>query len=396
MREIPIFRAASRNDTDCGDSIILAERRHLMQALSAGVVSVVRRVLAAGRFAPRCWALLRTGERGIPELEAESWFHKPRTANALAGLAEIVLLSLTHLGAAMAETRKLAAILAADGAGYSRLAAAVGEGGIADIEQNAGARYFKLKLVGDPDAEAARLTRIGMALAKLAYDTRVTLDANEHYSDFASLKGLVDRLRNDAALGSIASRLLYVEQPMPRDLTRAVPLCALSAFDFIIDEADDSYSAFPAARLLGYRGISSKSCKGFYKSIFNATRAAKWSEPNDKFFITGEDLSCQAGLSVQQDVALGALLGTTHTERNGHHYVDGFGETPEEEANAFLGAHPDLYAHDDGRVRLAIHDGDLLTESLVKPGFATGMHPLWQTMLPLRPPKTKIVSEQVL
>jgi hypothetical protein len=99
---------------------------------------------------------------------------------------------------------------------------------------------------------------------------------------------------------------------------------------------------------------------------------------------------------VQQDVALGALLGTTHMERNGHHYVDGFWETPEEEANAFLGAHPDLYAHDDGRVRLAIHDGDLLTESLVKPGFATGMHPLWQTMLPLRPPKTKIVSEQVL
>ena len=31
------------------------------------------------------------------------------------------------------------------------------------------------------------------------------------------------------------------------------------------------------ARALGYRGISSKSCKGIYKSIVNATRAAKWS-----------------------------------------------------------------------------------------------------------------------
>jgi hypothetical protein len=78
-------------------------------------------------------------------------------------------------------------------------------------------------------------------------------------------------------------------------------------------------------------------------------------------------------------------------ERNGHHYVDGFWETPEEEANAFLAAHPDLYAHDAGRVRIAVHDGDLLTESLVKPGFATGTHPLWQTMSPLRRPKAKIV-----
>jgi hypothetical protein len=271
-----------------------------------------------------------------------------------------------------------------------------GEGGVADIEQNAGARYFKLKLAGDPDADAVRLIRIGRVLAKLGYDTRVTLDANEQYSDFASLQHLVDRLQSDTALGPIASRLLYIEQPMPRDLTRDLPLGALSAFDFIIDEADDSYGAFPAARLLGYRGISSKSCKAFYKSIINATRAAKWNQANDKFFITGEDLTCQAGLSVQQDLALGALIGITHMERNGHHYVDGFAETPEEEADAFLGAHPDLYVRDAGRVRLAIHKGDLLTESLVKPGFATGTHPLWSTMSPLGEPKPKTLQEQIL
>ena len=64
---------------------------------------------------------------------------------------------------------------------------------------------------------------------------------------------------------------------MPRDITRQSPLGALGRRDFIIDEADDSYDAFPAARALGYRGISSKSCKGIYKSIVNATRAAKWS-----------------------------------------------------------------------------------------------------------------------
>ncbi len=123
---------------------------------------------------------------------------------------------------------------------------------------------------------------------------------------------------------------------MPRDITRASPLGALAGHDFIIDEADDSYDAFPAARALGYRGISSKSCKGIYKSIVNATRAAKWSAEGGKFFVTAEDLTCQAGLGVQQDLALGALIGVTHAERNGHHYVDGFGDTPVGEAEAFL------------------------------------------------------------
>src|SRR6185437_11930247 len=137
-------------------------------------------------------------------------------------------------------------------------------------------------------------------------------------------RSLVERLRRDAALAPIASRLLYIEQPMPREVTRVSPLNDIAVRDFIIDEADDSYGAFVAARTLGYRGISSKSCKGIYKSVINATRAAKWSIPREKFFVTGEDLTCQAGLAVQQDLALGALIGLSHAERNGHHYVDGF------------------------------------------------------------------------
>jgi hypothetical protein len=270
-----------------------------------------------------------------------------------------------------------------------------GEGGVADDAENSGARYFKLKLAVDPEADAARLIRIGEALKTLPCDYRVTLDANEQYADLASLHELMKRLRDDRALHSVASRLLYIEQPLPRDLTRAVPLGGLATFDFIIDEADDSYDAFPAARSLGYRGISSKSCKGTYKSVVNATRAAKWSTAREKFIITGEDLTCQAGLAVQQDLALGALIGITHMERNGHHYVGGFADTPAEEASAFLAAHPDLYSREAGEVRLAIHDGDLLTQSLVTPGFAAGTHPLWSTMSPLRQAKSKTLQEQM-
>ena len=97
---------------------------------------------------------------------------------------------------------------------------------------------------------------------------------------------------------------------------------------------------------------------------------------------------------MQQDLALGALIGITHAERNGHHYVDGFGETPAAEAEAFLGAHPDLYANEGGKVRLAIHDGDLLTGSLTAPGFACAVHPNWSTMAPLDRPRTKIFQER--
>ena len=45
-----------------------------------------------------------------------------------------------------------------------------GEGGVADIKENAGARYFKLKLNGDPAHDAERLIRIGKELATLPYD----------------------------------------------------------------------------------------------------------------------------------------------------------------------------------------------------------------------------------
>jgi L-alanine-DL-glutamate epimerase-like enolase superfamily enzyme len=271
-----------------------------------------------------------------------------------------------------------------------------GEGGVADTKENAGARYFKLKLNGDPEHDAARLIRIGNQLATLPHGYTVTLDANEQYADLSALSSLVDRLDRDPALQPIAAKLLYIEQPMPRDATRQSPLGALAGRNFIIDEADDCYDAFLVARALGYRGISSKSCKGLYKSIVNATRAAKWSANGAKFFITGEDLTCQAGLAVQQDLALGALIGVTHAERNGHHYVDGFGDTPASEAREFLSAHPDLYASDGNKVRLAIHDGDLLTGSLTTPGFATTVHPDWSRLSPLERPTTRIPGEQAL
>lgn len=259
---------------------------------------------------------------------------------------------------------------------------------MADARESAGARYFKLKLSGNPEADASRLVQIGKELGTLGYDYSVSLDANEQYADLAALRALIDQLDRDAALRPIAARLLYIEQPMPRDITWQTALGSLAERAFIIDEADDSYDAFLKMRPLGYRGISSKSCKGLYKSILNATRAARWTTGAETFFVTSEDLTSQAGLAVQQDLALGAFLGITHAERNGHHYVDGFGETPAAEAQAFAAAHPDLYADAGQGIRLSIHNGDLLTGSLDTTGFATSVHPDWSALRPLEQPKS--------
>ena len=95
--------------------------------------------------------------------------------------------------------------------------------------------------------------------------------------------------------------------------------------------------------------------------------------------MTGEDLTTQAGLAVQQDLALVSLIGLTHVERNGHHYVNGMADLPEAEQAAFLAAHPDLYERSNGAVRLKIANGQLAIGSLAAPGFASGASPDWKS-----------------
>ena len=239
-----------------------------------------------------------------------------------------------------------------------------------------GCRYFKLKLGGDPEKDHARLAAIAEALERAGIDYRVTVDANEQYADVKALATLVHALAKADDLKLLAERLLYIEQPLPREKTWDTSFEAMGErFAFIIDEADGHYDAFEQAQRLGYRGVSSKSCKGLYKALLNGVRSAQWNREGIPTFVAAEDLTCQAGLAVQQDTALAAFLGITHAERNGHHYVDGFADTPEDEARGFLAAHPDLYEDVAGMVLLKIRDGALAIGSLAQPGFASGVEP---------------------
>ena len=250
-----------------------------------------------------------------------------------------------------------------------------------------GNRWFKLKLGGDIKADVERLAQIASVLdrhyASPSDAYQVSLDGNEQYEDAAGVLALWRAIRADGRLKRLAGAVAYIEQPVKRQHALADDVSELAEEKpVIIDESDDSLEAFPRARRLGYTGVSSKTCKGFYRALLNAARCRLWNreEGTDRYFMTGEDLTLQAGLGVQQDLALASLLGLKHVERNGHHYVNGMAGSPEAEQAAFLEKHPDLYERSHGAVRLKITNGLLQMGSLGCTGFASGAMPQWQSM----------------
>jgi hypothetical protein len=97
--------------------------------------------------------------------------------------------------------------------------------------------------------------------------------------------------------------------------------------------------------------------------------------------MSAEDLTTQPGVAVQQDLALAAIVGATHVERNGHHYGDGMSGAPAHEQDGFLSAHPGLYHRaPHSRVCLTIRDGAIPLASLDTPGLGVGPMPDFDTM----------------
>lgn len=247
-----------------------------------------------------------------------------------------------------------------------------------EVVQVYGHRYFKLKVAGKVQADVQRLQAIAAVLDRSPQPYFASLDGNEQYENAQGVLELVRGIRAQPALRRLWESILFIEQPIARKLALQVDL---RATDFgkpvIVDESDGELESFVQARAQGYAGVSSKTCKGFYKSVLNAARCAAWNreEGGARYFMSAEDLTTQAGLSVQQDLALVNLLGITHVERNGHHYVNGMAALPEPEQQAFLRAHPDVYEHSHGAVRLRIREGEIALASLDTPGFASAAMP---------------------
>ena len=88
----------------------------------------------------------------------------------------------------------------------------------------------------------------------------------------------------------------------------------------IIDESDDDLFTFLQAVEVGYKGVSTKICKGLIKAIANQALAQRLGAG---YFLTAEDLMNVPVVPLHQDMVHLAALGISHAERNGHHYVHG-------------------------------------------------------------------------
>lgn len=254
-----------------------------------------------------------------------------------------------------------------------------------EVQAVYGHRYWKLKVGGDIGADVDRLCRIAAVLDR-APGYRATLDGNEQYEDAEGAAALWRAMEAEPRLDRLRDSVLFVEQPVKRARALAAPVSALAASrPVIVDESDGPMDAFVAARAMGYAGVSTKACKGVWRSLVNHARCRAWNAEAGpgRFFMSAEDLTTLAGLCVQGDLALVALMGIGHVERNGHHFVAGFEGRPPAEAAAFASAHPDLYADAGHGPRLRIGGGMLAIGSLDTPGLGATVEPDHSAMAPM-------------
>jgi len=254
--------------------------------------------------------------------------------------------------------------------------------------QQTGVRYLKIKVSGNLNHDIERLKVISDLARRHLGDTyTVTMDGNEQYKSVEQFVELIDALQHDDDLASLFHNTLAIEQPLERSIalesshTEGIRhLC--QSKPVIIDESDGTLHAYGDAIQLGYRGVSSKNCKGPIKSLLNA--ALTWlhnqREARNVYLMTGEDLCSVGVIPVQADLCLAATLGLEHVERNGHHYYRGLSYLPESEQHAALHAHGDFYAEQHGIVSPHLVDGKFQIGSLHCVGFGFDVEPDLGTM----------------
>lgn len=254
-----------------------------------------------------------------------------------------------------------------------------------------GVRYCKVKLANRLDEDLDRLTRLAVLMEHhRGGDYRLTLDGNEQYKDADAFMDLIAGIRSRRGLETLWENVLAIEQPFDRAVALRPEYQdrfekGLGAKPVIIDESDDTLDAYPRAIQAGYRGVSSKNCKGAIKSLLNA--GLTWFH-NDQgrrhhFTMTGEDLCTVGVVSTQSDLCLAAALGLEHVERNGHHYHPGLTYLPEGERRAALGAHPDFYVEEHGIIGPRIADGRFCIGSFHCAGFGFSVEPDMSKMEPV-------------
>ncbi|QDU08748.1 hypothetical protein [Gimesia aquarii] len=244
-----------------------------------------------------------------------------------------------------------------------------------------GLQHFKLKVQGDVECDLDRLQSVAKVVSQhCGNNYAFTLDGNEQYREFPKFVELWDRIQDDASLNSFFERLIFIEQPLYRDVALDPAIAKIADWEngppVIIDESDAEIGALEQALELGYAGTSHKNCKGVLKAaahrcLINHRNAM---ENTSRYQMSGEDLVNIGPVALLQDLAAQAALGNATVERNGHHYYHGLSAFPKSLSQSMLKQHRDLYtAMDDDFARINITDGELDLTSVNAAPFGVGV-----------------------
>lgn len=257
-----------------------------------------------------------------------------------------------------------------------------------------GLNHFKLKIAGDVDKDLDRLTQIFSVITKTVTDKnwRFTIDGNENYNQIAPFRQLWHSLQSHNTLHEPLSHLLFIEQPLHRDVALSQEVKSELADwkdrpPIIIDESDDHPGALQRALDCGYAGTSHKNCKGIIKSIANACLLEKYRQDhrNKSYLLSGEDLSNIGPVALLQDLAVSATLGIQSIERNGQHYFKGLSAFSPELQQQVLHHHPDIYRpHENGFATLNINNGKINLASALAAPLGVAFELDTNTFTPLR------------
>jgi hypothetical protein len=243
-------------------------------------------------------------------------------------------------------------------------------------------RYFKIKVSGDVDADGNRLEALATLFdAQCPDGYHVTLDGNEQFPGLNELKQWYASMKTRSTLSNLLERVLYLEQPLERDIAIDCRVDDDTLPPLIIDESDDSVDAFQRAHPLGYRGCSVKNCKGVIPALLNAMIVQRLNRDQPgKYFLTSEDLCNQPIVPLQQDLCTLSTLGIAHSERNGHHYGGAADHLSRIETQACLTSHADLYSAHALAPAVRVEHGQLSIASIHQQGFGIAAPPDFNAM----------------
>lgn len=256
-----------------------------------------------------------------------------------------------------------------------------------------GIDHFKIKICGNEENDLDRLRRIASLFEAFNLKNYAfTLDGNEQFREIETFRSFWQRANSDPNLSTFFSHLLFVEQPLHRDvaLSEVVASQQLAWSDrppTIIDESDGDTNSLRIALKNGYIGTSHKNCKGVFKGIANACYIHFLNDGSKqkKYEMSGEDLANVGPIALLQDLTAMSALGIKHVERNGHHYFKGLSMWPERLNKDVLATHADLYHKSaDGFPTLNIENGVIKIDSLLQSPFGCGIMVDHSEYIPLK------------